>query len=180
MGEMSNNRGRNVQPGDVMFTVSKLSRMSQQSDVRFDSDVGKIQANPSTGIAVFDMGVEDAKKLIEFSKDLNAGGAEFRILRELELERGRNFGRDMRGRGGGRGGGYGRGRGGGRGGRGGYGGYGRGRGGGGGYNSRYERYDNNGYGGGGNNYRRSPNRSYSGGRGRGGGRGSYKQSGDDW
>ena len=56
--EMSNSKGRFVQPGDVMFTVSKLSRMSQKSDdLRFDSDVGKIQANPTTGVAVFDMGV---------------------------------------------------------------------------------------------------------------------------
>ena len=60
--EMTNNKGRSVQPGDVMFTVSKLSRMSQQSDdLRFDSDVGKIQSNPVTGVAVFDMGVSQTQ-----------------------------------------------------------------------------------------------------------------------
>jgi hypothetical protein len=29
----------------------------QEGDVTFDSDVGKIQANPETGVALFDMGV---------------------------------------------------------------------------------------------------------------------------
>ena len=59
--EMSNSRGRPVSPGDVMFTVGKLSRMSRgeegEGSLIFDSDVGKIQANPETGIAFFDMGV---------------------------------------------------------------------------------------------------------------------------
>lgn len=56
--QMSNSRGRPVSPGDVMFTVGKLSRMSrQEGDITFDSDVGKIQANPETGVALFDMGV---------------------------------------------------------------------------------------------------------------------------
>lgn len=159
--EMSNSKGRAVTPGDVMYTISKLSRMSKQSeDLAFDGDVGKIQAAPQTGIAVFDLGVEDAKKLIAFAKDVDAGGAEFKILKELELERGRNFGRMSGGRGGGRGrGGYG-GRGGGRGGRGG-----RGRG-------NYNSYDKRGsYGGGrGGGYR---NKSYHDNRSRGG----YKQQG---
>lgn len=87
--------------------------------------------------------MEDAKKLVEFSADIDAGGAVFSILKELEIERGRNFGQsfgrggkhlnlidsllsfhnipntiiflqiESGGRGGGRGGGYGRGRGGG-------------------------------------------------------------------
>ena len=56
--EMSNERGRPVSPGDVMFTVGKLSRMSRQvGDVVFDSDVGKIQSNPESGVCFFDMGV---------------------------------------------------------------------------------------------------------------------------
>ena len=56
--EMSNSRGRTVTAGDVMFAVSKLSRMSQQdSELGFDGDVGKIQSNEDTGVAVFDMGV---------------------------------------------------------------------------------------------------------------------------
>jgi ATP-dependent RNA helicase DDX21 len=128
--EMSNSRGRPVSPGDVMFTVGKLSRMSRgeegEGSLIFDSDVGKIQANPETGIAFFDMGVEDAKRLVEFSKDVDAGGAAFKILAEMEIERGRDFGRgggggnaggnrarrgnygrnDNQGRGGGGGGGY--------------------------------------------------------------------------
>ncbi|KAL7554338.1 hypothetical protein ACHAWF_018196 [Thalassiosira exigua] len=146
--EMTNSRGRPVTPGDVMFTVGKLSQMSQKDggDLTFDSDVGKIQANQETGNAVFDMGVEDAKKLVEFSQDIEAGGAVFSIMKELEIERGRNFGQNFerRGGGGGRGrGGYGRGRGGGgggyggRGGRGGRGGGGYGRGGGGSYNRNF-------------------------------------------
>lgn len=57
--EMTNSRGRPISPGDVMFTVSKLSRMSQRDGgvLMFDGDVGKIQANHETGNAVFDMGV---------------------------------------------------------------------------------------------------------------------------
>lgn len=177
--EMVNTQGRPVQPGDVMFTVSKISRMSQQSDLRFESDIGKIQANAVTGVAVFDMGVDDAKNLLKFSKDIEAGGAEFRILKELELERGANFGRDFGGRGGrgrgGRGGrSYGRGRGGGRGGsygrgRGG-GSYGRGGGRGGGRSNERSSYDNN----------RSSYGGYSSkGRGGGGGsRGTYQD--DSW
>jgi len=150
--EMSNSKGRSVTPGDVMFTVSKLSRMSRETDdLGFDGDVGKIQAFAETGVAAFDMGVEDAKKLVEYGKDANAGGAVFRILRELEIERGRNFGQ---GRGGGRGG-YGRGRGGGRGG-----GRGRGRGGG-SYGSSYGGGGRGGGGGGrgGDRFRKTPSRS---------------------
>jgi ATP-dependent RNA helicase DDX21 len=99
--EMSNSKGRAVTPGDVMYTISKLSRMSKQTDGGFDGDVGKINANAKTGVAVFDIGVLDAKKLIEFASGVDAGGAEFKILKELELERDQNFGR-MQG-GGGRG-----------------------------------------------------------------------------
>jgi ATP-dependent RNA helicase DDX21 len=56
--EMKNTKGRPVSPGDVMFTVGKLSRMSRvEGGVTFDSDVGKIQSNPETGVAFFDMGV---------------------------------------------------------------------------------------------------------------------------
>jgi ATP-dependent RNA helicase DDX21 len=93
--EMSNTRGRPVSPGDVMFTVNKLSSMSRREsdDLSFDSDVGKIQANPETGIANFDMGVEDAKKLVEFSKTVDAGGNVFTILESMEIERDRNFGK---------------------------------------------------------------------------------------
>jgi len=121
--EMSNSKGRQVSPGDVMFTVSKLARMSRGTDEAdpsegFNGEVGKIQAFPETGVAAFDMGVEDGKKLIEFSKEVNAGGAVFKVLEEIQIERGRNFGQGRGGRGGGRGGRGGRG--GGRGGRGGY------------------------------------------------------------
>jgi len=106
--EMSNSKGRPVSPGDVMFTVSKLSRMSRrEGDTTFDNDVGKIQSNPETGTAVFDMGVEDAKNLVDFSKDIEAGGAAFTLLKEMEIERGRNFGKSFDRRGGGGGGGRG-------------------------------------------------------------------------
>ena len=42
--EMTNSRGRNISPGDVMFTISKLARMSQRDEngLGFDGDVGKI------------------------------------------------------------------------------------------------------------------------------------------
>lgn len=168
--EMSNSKGRTVTSGDVMYTVSKLSKMSRENmDLRFDSDVGKIQANQQKGVAVFDMGVEDAQRLLEFSQDIDAGGAQFKILKELEYERDSNFGRmGGYGRGGGRGGyGRGRGRGGGRGynrssgGRGGgSGSYGRGRGGGSyGGQSRNNDYDRPRGGGGGGNRRYSNNNS---------------------
>jgi ATP-dependent RNA helicase DDX21 len=57
--EMSNTKGRPVSTGDVMFTVSKLARMSRRNDDEdgFDGDVGKIQINPETGVALFDMPV---------------------------------------------------------------------------------------------------------------------------
>jgi len=98
--EMVNTRGTPVSPGDVMFTVGKLARMSRQEGApSFESTVGKIQPNPETGVAIFDMDVEDAKRLVEFSKEVNAGGAVFSILKELEVERGRNFGRPAVGRG---------------------------------------------------------------------------------
>jgi len=185
--EMRNNRGRPVSAGDVMFTVGKLARMSQREgdNVTFDSDVGKIKANHETGICIFDMGVDDAKKLVEFSKTVEAGGADIKILDELEIERGRDFGRGGGGRGGGRGGrgGYGRGRGRGGGGRGGYNrnssnGRGDGRGGGRGYRreSRYSSHDQRG------SNRYDNNRG--GGRGRGvysaGNGGGYEQRNDGW
>lgn len=168
--EMTNSRGRPISPGDVMFTVSKLSRMSQKEggDSTFDGDVGKIQTNYETGNAVFDMGVEDAKRLVEFSKDIDAGGAVFSLMKEMEIERGRNFGQTY-GRGGGRGG---------RGGRGGgrFGGRGGGRGGSYGNNSRNFRGDRGGRGGRGGSYNRYDSGG-GGGYGRGGNRGSYQDGG---
>ncbi|KAL3817606.1 hypothetical protein ACHAXA_006495 [Cyclostephanos tholiformis] len=154
--EMRNSRGRPISPADVMFTVSKLARMSQKEggDAQFDGDVGKIQVNQESGNAVFDMGVEDAKRLIKFSQDIDAGGAVFSIMKELEIERGRYFGESPGGRGGRGGGRGGYGRGGGGYGRGG-GSYGRG-GGRGGYEGGY-RGDS--YGGG---YRGNRNSGYRG------------------
>eukprot|EP01082_Thalassiosira_pseudonana_P012950 g12155.t1.1.5e17418b g12155 g12155.t1 contig6:1331492-1334159(+) len=109
--EMTNSKGRPVSPGDVMFTVSKLSRMSQKDggELQFDGEIGKIQTNFESGNAVFDMGVEDAKRLVEFSQDIDAGGAQFSLMKELEIERGQNFGQSFGGKGGrgGRGGGRG-------------------------------------------------------------------------
>lgn len=56
--EMTNANGRPISPGDVMFTVGKLARMSRrEGDTTFESDIGKIQANPESGGAFFDMGV---------------------------------------------------------------------------------------------------------------------------
>jgi ATP-dependent RNA helicase DDX21 len=185
--EMSNTRGRPVSPGDVMFTVNKLARMSRREGdgvFSFDGEVGKIQANPESGVANFDMSVDDAKKLVEFSKTVDAGGNEFSVLETIEIERDRNFGKTFRSGGGkidSRGGGY-------RGGGGGGGGY-RGnsssggnqgrrdnRGGGGGHRRRENRFSNhenrggdrNGYAqrdnrGGGGGYRRYDNRGGGGG-----------------
>jgi len=93
--EMINTKGRRVSPGDVMFTVSKLSQMSRRSEdgnIGFDPDIGKVQNNAEFNKAFFDMSVEDAKKLIEFSKGVEAGGARFSILRELSVERSSGFG----------------------------------------------------------------------------------------
>lgn len=66
--EMTNSRGRPVSPQDVMFTVGKLSRMSNQEgegDLKFDSDVGKIQANPESGVALFDMSVSELSSHVQ-------------------------------------------------------------------------------------------------------------------
>lgn len=98
--EMTNSEGRPVSPGDVMFAVSKLSRMSQREEQHaFDCDIGKIQVNPDSGSALFDMVVEDAKKLVAFSTDVHTNGAEFSLLQELEVIRGSHFGKSL-GRGG--------------------------------------------------------------------------------
>ena len=93
-------KDRAVSPGDVMFTVSKLSRISKRDEsLSFDGDVGKIQTNRESGSAVFDMAVDDAKKLVELSQDVDVGGATFSLLQELEVLRGRYFGKSV-GRGG--------------------------------------------------------------------------------
>jgi len=153
--EMTNSQGRSIAPNDVMFTVNKLAKMSQRDeDLAFTADIGKIQSNFETGSAMFDMDVEDAKKLVEFSSGVEAGGAQFTILKEIEVERGRNFGKQSDNR---RGGGGGRKYGGG------------GGGGGGGGRNNYGGSRNNGggrssYGGGRNSY--------------GGGRSSYGGGGD--
>ena len=104
--EMKAAAGRAVAPNEVMFTVGKLSRLSQNvgGDVAFESDIGKIQSNPDTGSVFFDMSIEEAKKLVAFSKDVDAGGAQFSLVKEMEIERDRFFGSnqsDRRGGGGG-------------------------------------------------------------------------------
>jgi len=97
--EMKGAGGKPVAPNEVMFTVGKLSRLSQNvgGDVAFDNDVGKIQTDPVTGSAFFDMSIAEAKKLVEFSKDVDAGGSEFSLLKEMEIERDRYFGSGGRG-----------------------------------------------------------------------------------
>jgi len=91
--EMSKNTGKPVLPGDVMFTISQLSRRSRGDEaMAFDNNIGKIQRNHQTGVVLFDMNVVDAKKLIQFSRDKDSGGSNFRILKELELERENIFG----------------------------------------------------------------------------------------
>ncbi|CAB9524755.1 dependent RNA helicase [Seminavis robusta] len=119
--QMSYTTDKQVTPGDVMFTVGKLSRLSS-GDMKFDSDVGKIQTQAEDGTAIFDLGVEDAKRLVEFSNQegVDTFDAEFNFVQELEVTRDRFFGQPFRGRDNRRGGGnYGRGGGGYRGGGGG-------------------------------------------------------------
>ena len=99
--EMSNSRGRIVSPNDVVYAISKLASMSRRDEgLSFESDIGRIVPNAETGAAVFDMDVDNAKKLIAFCETNDAGGNSFKMLRELEVERGRDFGKP-----GGRGGG---------------------------------------------------------------------------
>lgn len=126
---MSYDGRKSVAPGDVMYTVGKLARQSA-GDLKFDSDVGKIQTQAEDGTAIFDLGVEDAHRLIKFcaQEDVDTQGAMFQLVEELEVNRDRNFGQSYGGRGGG-GRGGGRGGYGGRGGDRGRGGYGRGGGG---------------------------------------------------
>ena len=104
--EMSNTEGRPVAARDVMFTVGKLSRLSREEDSEhaFESSVGRIQSNVAAGTAAFDMDVDDAQRLIEFSKGVTAGGAKFTVLTHLEVERDHTFGQGDR-QGGSRGGG---------------------------------------------------------------------------
>lgn len=86
--EMKNGRGRSLSASDVMYTVNKLARMSRDGDeeTKFDGDVGRIEADFSDS-AVFDMSIEDAKKLVVFSKNVEAGGSTFTLLKELEVDR---------------------------------------------------------------------------------------------
>jgi hypothetical protein len=91
--EMSKSTGKPVLPGDVMFTVAQLSRKSQENEaMSFRHDIGKIQRNHKAGVVVFDMSEEDAIKLIQFNNEIHDRVANFRILKELEIERGRIFG----------------------------------------------------------------------------------------
>ena len=60
--EMSYKTDKRVTPGDVMFTVGKLARMSS-GDFKFDSDVGKIQTQADEGTAIFDLGVSRRRHL---------------------------------------------------------------------------------------------------------------------
>ena len=101
--EMKGREGRSVAANEVMFTVGKLSRLSQDvgGDVAFANTVGKIQINPETGSAFFDMSLNEAKKLVAFSKDVGAGGNEFSLVKEMEIERDRSFGSNSNGRNGG-------------------------------------------------------------------------------
>ena len=182
--EVKNTNGRPLSSNDVVFTINKLARMSEKendAEFAFEASVGRVQTGDTN--AFFDMPVDHAKKLIEFSKNVEAGGHEFSLLKEMEIDRNAEFGdfgrNDRYGRGGGGGGGYSRGgggggggyRGGGGGGSGGGGGY-RGGGGGGGGGDRFGR---SGGGGGGDRF---GNRSGGGSGGRygsdrnGGGRGS--------
>jgi ATP-dependent RNA helicase DDX21 len=94
--QMVNEEGRPVEANDVMFVVGKLARMSRNDETAaFESDVGRIQPNRVTGTAIFDMSVDDAKRLVEFSTSVDTGGNVFSLLKELEVERGEHFGRDM-------------------------------------------------------------------------------------
>lgn len=104
--EMKNARGRSLSASDVMYTVNKLARMSRDGDeeTMFDGDVGRIEADSSDS-AVFDMSIEDAKKLVAFSKNIDAGGSTFSLLKELEVDRDDMTRRNDRRRRGGRDGG---------------------------------------------------------------------------
>jgi ATP-dependent RNA helicase DDX21 len=62
--EMSYSTDKKVTPGDVMFTVGKLARQSS-GDMKFDSDVGKIQTQADEGTAIFDLGVSIKRALNE-------------------------------------------------------------------------------------------------------------------
>jgi ATP-dependent RNA helicase DDX21 len=118
--EITHKGGRSLTSNEVVFTVDKLSRMSQKDggDNAFDGNIGRVQISDNG--AYFDMAEAHAKKLVEFSKGVDAGGSEFSLLKEMEIDRDGDFGHQEDRFGRGRGGGYGGGGGGyGRGGRGG-------------------------------------------------------------
>ena len=103
--EVRHKGGRSLSPNDVVFTVDKLARMSEKEGGEnvFDGNIGRVQVT-DTG-AFFDMAEASAKKLVEFSKGVDAGGSEFSLLKEMEIDRDADFGyegdRYGRGRGGG-------------------------------------------------------------------------------
>ena len=107
--EVQNVNGRPLTPNDVVFTVNKLARMSEKendAEFAFEASIGRVQTGDTN--AFFDMPVESAKKLIEFSKTVEAGGHVFSLLKEMEIDRNAEFG-DFDGRNGRGGGGYSRG-----------------------------------------------------------------------
>lgn len=146
---------RNVSPADVMFTVSKIGRLIRnEQDEHFLADIGKIVPNPESGTAMFDMDFNEADTLMEYcANHANVGGgAQFSILKEIDIQRDRYFGMDPNRRGRGRnnyrgGGGY-RGNDNYRGGGGGY----RGHNSGGGWRNNNRGYDDRRRGGGGGGY----------------------------
>jgi len=91
--EMSSNQGYRIVPRDVMSAVREMSCISQSSEaMAFECVVGKIQSNSETGTAAFDMSAEDGRRLIEFSRTVHTDSTKFKILEQLEIERGRDFG----------------------------------------------------------------------------------------
>ena len=173
--QISSSTGRSFSVNDVMFTMGKLSKMSQKHPERaFSSEIGKIQTNRETGNAYFDMQYDQAEKLLAYLERVDLGGDVIAVATEIAVDR--NFGGGGNFQRNGGGGGY-RGRGGYRGnGGGGYrggggGGYYRDGGGGGGYRGNGGGGYNRNSGGGG--YNRN-----SGGGGRyGGGGGGYNRGG---
>merc|ERR1712003_143883 len=82
-----------------MSTVSKIARLirRENDDDQFMADVGKIITNPDSGTAMFDMSYDEAQKLIDYCNDNDnvGGGASFNILKQMDIQRGRNFGQSF-------------------------------------------------------------------------------------
>ena len=83
--------------GDIWRLIKTLASMSQGTENEFAAArIGEAQEYPTKSAILFDLPSEDARNLISLSRTVELdelNGLEFSVVKELEIERGRDFGR---------------------------------------------------------------------------------------